>query len=38
MEEREELTDLPCVFAVLFFNRVKYTFFKNLSIWGEGCS
>ena len=41
MEEREELTDLPCIFAVFFFfffNRVKYTFFKNLSIWGEGCS
>lgn len=30
MEEREELTDLPCIFAVLVFNRVKYTFFKNL--------
>ena len=41
MEEREELTDLPCIFAVFFFfffNRVKYTFFKNLYIWGEGCS
>lgn len=34
MEEREELTDLPCVFAVLFFNRVKYTFLK-IFLFGE---
>lgn len=34
MEEREELTDLPCVFVVLFFNRVKYTFFK-IFLFGE---
>lgn len=33
MEAREELTDLPCIFAVFF--RLKYTFFKNWCLFGE---